>query len=121
MNIEVDFGREQPVDQVRVELSDLDWKVRMHVEALDSNGLWTPLPGHEELRQKQNEGSVRRAAAFELHADGVDYLLLKDTDFGAKDIAENPNRWGVTRLVYASGASVYRVNPPEVKPPEVAP
>ena len=111
MNIEVDFGREQPVDQVRVELSDLDWKVRMHVEALDANGLWAPLPGHEELRQRQIEGSVRRAAAFELHADGVDYLLLKDTDFGAKDIAQNPSRWGMTRLVYASGASVYRVNP----------
>jgi hypothetical protein len=121
MNIEVDFGREQPVDQARVELSDLDWKVRMRVETMDANGLWTPLPGHEDLRQKQIEGSVRRAAAFELHAGGVDYLLLKDTDFGAKDIAENPNRWGMTRLVYASGASVYRVNPPEVKPPEVAP
>ena len=111
MNIEVDFGREHPVDQVRVELSDLDWSVRMRVEAMDANGLWTPLPAREELRQKQYEGSVRRAAAFELHAHGVDYVLLKDTDFGAKDIAENPARWGMTRLVYEAGASLYRVNP----------
>jgi hypothetical protein len=111
MNIEVDFGREHPVDQVRVELSDLDWSVRMRVEAMDANGLWTPLPAREELRQKQYEGSVRRAVAFELHAHGVDYVLLKDTDFGAKDIAENPARWGMTRLVYEPGASLYRVNP----------
>jgi hypothetical protein len=111
MNIEVDFGREQPVDQVRVELSDLDWRVRMRVEAMDANGLWKPLPAREELRPKQNEGSVRRAAAFELHAHGVDYLLLKDTDFGAKDIAENPAAWGMTRLVHESAASLYEVNP----------
>ena len=111
MNIEVDFGREQPVDQVRVELSDLDWRVRMRVEAMDANGLWKQLPAREELRPKQNEGSVRRAAAFELRAHGVDYLLLKDTDFGAKDIAENPAAWGMTRLVHESAASLYEVNP----------
>ena len=116
MSIEVDFGREQPVDQVGVELSDIDWRVRMRVEAMDSNGLWTPLPAREELRQKHYEGSVRRAAAFELHARGVDYLLLKDADWGAKDIAGDPARWGMTRLVYESGASLYRVNPPEVNP-----
>jgi hypothetical protein len=111
MNIDVDFGREQPMHQVRVELSDLDWRVRMHVETMDANGVWTPLEAREELREKQNEGSVRRAAAFELHARGVDYVLLKDTDYGAMDVAENPALWGMTRLVYASGASLYEVNP----------
>jgi len=116
MSIEVDFGREQPVDQVRVELSDADWNVRMRVEAMDANGRWTPLPGREELRQKQYVGSVRRAAGFELHARGVDYVLLKDTDGGAKDIAGDPARWGMRRLVYESGASLYEVSPSEVKP-----
>ncbi len=121
MSIDVDFGREQPVDQVRVELSDADWNVRMRVEAMDANGIWTPLPGREELRVKPFEGSVRRAAGFELRARGVDYLLLKDTDWGAKDIAEDPARWGMTRLVYESGASLYRVNPYQVKPNQVKP
>jgi len=116
MSIEVDFGREQPVDQARVELSDIDWNVRMRVEAMDANGVWTPLPAREELRQTRSAGSLRRAAAFELHARGMDYLLLKDTDWGAKDIAEDPAGWGMTKLVYESGASLYKVNPPEVKP-----
>ena len=116
MSIEVDFGREQPVDQVRVELSDIDWTVRMRVETLDANRLWTPLPAREELHQKQSDGSVRRAAGYELHAHGVDYLLLKDADFGAKEIAADPASWGMTRLVYDSGASLYKVNPSEVKP-----
>jgi hypothetical protein len=116
MSIAVDFGREQPVDEVRVELSDIDWTVRMRVEALDANGLWRPLPAREELRQKQYQGSVRRAAGYELHAHGVDYVLLKDTDFGAREVAADPAGWGMTRLVYDSGASLYRVNPPEVKP-----
>jgi hypothetical protein len=116
MNIEVDFGRERPVDQVRVELSDVDWNVRMRVETPDANGRWTPLPASEELRQKQYEGSVRRAAGFELHARGVDYVLLQDTDWGAKEIAQDPASWGMTRLAYESGASLYRVNPRGVNP-----
>lgn len=116
MNIEVDFGREQPVDQVRVELSDIDWNVRMRVEAMDANGRWTPLPAREELRQMRYAGSVRRAAGYELRARGVDYLLLKDTDYGAQDIAQDPARWGMTRMVYASGASLYHVNPNQVNP-----
>ncbi len=121
MGIEVDFDREQPVDQVRVELSDLDWTVRMRVEAMEPSGLWTPLPAREELRQKPYDGSVRRAVGYELHARGVDYVLLKDTDFGAKEVAGDPAGWGMTRLVYDSGASLYRVNPPEVNPPEANP
>ena len=116
MSIEVDFGREQPVDQVRVELSDIDWNVRMRVDAMEANGVWTPLPASEELRQTQYAGSVRRAAAFELHARGVDYVLLKDSDWGAKELAQDPASWGMTRLVYESGASLYKVNPPEVNP-----
>ena len=80
----------------------------------------TVLPGkvitREELRQRQSDGSVRRAAGFELHARGVDYVLLKDTDGGAKDIAGDPARWGMRRLVYESGASLYEVSPSEVKP-----
>jgi hypothetical protein len=120
MYIEVDFGREQPVDQVRVELSDQDWTVRMRLEAMDANGVWTPLPAREELRQQQYE-AVRRAAAFELHAHGVDYVMLKDSDFGAQDLADDPARWGMTTLIYASGATLYRVNPIEVSPKQVNP
>ena len=121
MNIEVDFGRQQPVDQVRVELSEVDRTARMRVDALDANGLWQPVPAREELLPRQYVGSVRRSAAFELHAHGVDYVLLKDTDFGARDIAENPARWGMTRLVYDSGASLYQVNSFKANPPEPKP
>ena len=83
----------------------------MHVEAMDTNGLWTSLPAREELRERHYEGSVRRAAGFELHARGIDYLLLKDNDWGATDIARDPARWGMTKLVNESGASLYEVNP----------
>jgi hypothetical protein len=116
MYIEVDFGREQALDQVRVELSDQDWTVRMRLEAMGANGAWTPLPVREEVRQQKYVGAVRRAAAFELHAHGVDYVMLKDDDYGAKDLADDPARWGMTRLIHSSGASLYRINPPEVQP-----
>ena len=111
MSIDADFGGEQLVDQVRVELSDIDWNVRMRLEAMDATGQWLPLPEREELRQMRDAGSVRRAVAYELRARHVNYLLLKDTDWGAKDFAEDPASWGMTRLAYADGASIYKVNP----------
>lgn len=111
MQIEADFNRDQPVDQVRVELSDIDWNVRMRLEAMNASGQWAPLASREELRQMRDVGSVRRAVSYELRARNVNYLLLKDTDWGAKDFAEDPASWGMTRLVYADGASLYKVNP----------
>jgi hypothetical protein len=111
MSIEVNFGREQPVTQVRVELSDIDWNVRMRVDGMGTNGLWEPLPAREELRQMRYAGSLRRAAAYELRLNRVNYVLLKDTDWGAKDFSDDPTSWGMTTLVHSSGASLYRLTP----------
>jgi hypothetical protein len=107
----VDFGREQPVDQVRVELSGDEWEARMHLETMDATGRWVPLTAHLELQNALYPGLLRRAATYEAHLRGVDYFLIKDDDFGAKDYAEYPETWGWTRLDHAYGASLYRVNP----------
>jgi hypothetical protein len=48
-------------------------------------------------------GSLRRAAAYELRLNRVNYVLLKDTDWGAKDFSDDPASWEMTKLVDASG------------------
>ena len=111
MWISVDFGRQQKLDEVRVELSDIDWNVHMRVEAMDASGRWVPLPAHEELRKMQYSGSLHRAVSYEMRARNVNYLLLKDTDWGAKYVANDPASWGMTKLAYSSGASLYSLNP----------
>ena len=39
----VDFGQDELVDQVRVELSGDEWEARMHLETMDAAGRWIPL------------------------------------------------------------------------------
>ena len=107
----VDFGREEPVDQVQVELSGDEWDVQMHVETTDAMGHWIPLAARTEERRIKYSGSIRRAATYEAHLQGIDYFLIKDDDWGAKDFAEDPAGWGWTLLEHAYGASLYRVNP----------
>jgi Dolichyl-phosphate-mannose-protein mannosyltransferase len=107
----VDFGQDETVDQVRVELSGDEWDARMSLETMDAAGHWIPLAAHVELRKAVYSGVLRRAATYEAHLHGVDYFLIKDDDFGAKDYAEYPESWGWTRLKHAFGASLYRVNP----------
>ena len=111
MWMSVDFGQDELVDQVRVELSGDEWEARMQLETMDVTGHWIPLTAHLELRKAVYSGLLRRAATYEAHLRGVDYFLIKDSDYGAKDYAEYPESWGWTRLDHAYGASLYRVNP----------
>jgi hypothetical protein len=111
MWLAVDFGKDELVDQVRVEMSGDEWEARMNLETMDATGRWIPITAHVELRNDVYPGLLRRAATYEAHLHGVDYFLIKDADFGAKDYAEYPESWGWTRLEHAYGASVYKVNP----------
>jgi hypothetical protein len=111
MWIDVDFGRDESVDQVQVELSGDEWDARMRVETTGGDGRWVPLTGRAEERNVKFSGSIRRAATDEAHVRGVDYFLIKDDDWGAKDYSEFPESWGITLLEHAYGASLYKVNP----------
>ncbi len=111
MWLAVDFGKDELVDQVRVEMSGDEWEARMNLETMDATGRWIPITAHVVLRKDVYPGLLRRAATYEAHLQGVDYFLIKDTDFGAKDYAEYPESWGWTRLEHAYGASLYQVNP----------
>jgi len=106
----VDFGREEAVDQVQVELSGDEADARMRLETTDAAGRWIPLAARSEERRVRYSGSIRRAATYEAHMQGIDYILVKDDDWGAKDYADSPESWGMTLLEHAFGASLYKVN-----------
>jgi hypothetical protein len=111
MWMSVDFGHDERIDEVRVELSGDEWEARMKLESMDASGRWIPLDARVEQRRAVYSGLLRKAATYDAHLRGVDYFLIKDSDFGAKDYAEYPESWGWTRLEHAFGASLYRVNP----------
>ena len=51
--------------------------------------------------------TLRRAAIRELQARGIGYVLVADSDFGARDFIERSALWGVVEVGQAAGRRLY--------------
>jgi hypothetical protein len=112
MYLDVDFGRMEMVDQVRMETSgDYRWPIRLQAESMDDQGRWQKLTDHFDEEAAHPRGSLRRAATYELHQRGVDYLLIHDGDYGADDYRDDPEAWALTVVAKAEDATLYKVVP----------
>lgn len=114
MYIDVDFGREEAVDEVRLETSSDYIRIKLQLEAMNSagpsSGQWEKIAGEpKDLPFEQRGYSSRRSAMLEMHARGVDYLLMVDTDFAAEDIRDDPESWGLKLVARTRGARLYKV------------
>ena len=47
-------------------------------------------------------------ATNEMHRLGVHYILLFDTDFGAVDVRDDPEAWGLKQVFVVNGARLYK-------------
>jgi hypothetical protein len=111
MFIDVDFGRAEQIDEVRMETShDYEWPFRFRVESMEA-GSWSAVVDQFEEQPIHYRVPMRRAATYELAARGIHYLMIQDTDWGAADFRDDPELWGLTIVLRADGATVYRVMP----------
>jgi len=105
--LQVDFGREELVDEVILEgLADA---AQVSVEVW-SGGLWKPAGGHAEETRAEPPPDLRRAATRQLTGRGIRYLLINDTDFIAADLQQRTAQWGIVKLAEAHGISLYRID-----------
>jgi len=117
--IGVDFGRAETVDELRLETSPDDWDVKFRVEALDAQGRWAPVDAQLEERRMTYDGSLKKAATYELHERGVDYLIIRDNDWGGPVFSADPESWGLQVIARTgtptdrngSAATLYHVDP----------
>jgi hypothetical protein len=118
MFIETDFGAERAVDEVRVEATDNDryYQKTLQVEAMDAAGKWIRIADHPEERDLAVPNWLRRAAIYELHASGVNYLLMQDGEAGANDLADDPDAWGVEAVARARQSTLYKIALSEMRP-----
>jgi hypothetical protein len=100
--IAVDFGRDVAIDEVRVATSRDHVKAALRLEGIAAE---------PQERTIEPRGSVRRAATSELHLRGVNYMLLRDTEWGAEDIADDPEGWGLQKIAKEHDATLYKVIP----------
>jgi hypothetical protein len=125
MYIETDFGTNQSVDEVRVETSRTDRDAKLQVETLSNTDetnktnekmQWVKIASDPEQREVSSAPWFRRAATDELHARGVEYLLIQDRDFGAADFDEDPESWGLEIVARESGMTIYKITAHKVTP-----
>jgi hypothetical protein len=104
MYLEVDFGREELVDQVTLEMSWDQGKVRVE---LDGDGRL--LSAEPVEREAAPSLGLRRGAAEVVKDLGVRYLLVQEGDLLAPDLAARPGAWGVVQLGDRRGFRLYEI------------
>ena len=109
MKMEVEFAEPETADLVTIETRESrDPEIRL--EARDASGRWDVLDWRPEGAKVRPLHGLRRAAAEELKARGVGYLLVQARDFGAMDFQRNAAVWGITPLEEREGARLYRID-----------
>ncbi len=108
MFLEIDFGKDEVVDEVRLETSEDYKQVHLQVESMNSAGQWERLGGEAVDRTIAPPPSIRCLAIREMHNRGIHYLLMFDTDYGAGDFRDDPEAWGLKPIASTGGARLYR-------------
>ena len=108
--LDVDFGKDEAVDEVRLDTSPDFYAVQSQIEAMDTSGKWALLAKDPAVAAADRSNySLRLAATYEMKARGLHYLLVGDDYPGAGDISDDPSAWGLTEVVSAYGVRLYKV------------
>jgi Dolichyl-phosphate-mannose-protein mannosyltransferase len=108
MYLDVDFGREESVDEVRLITSSDSEHTRLQLESINPAGGWEKIADNAMTVHEPVPQGIRRMATYEMHARGVHYLMLYDTNYGAGDFAEDPEAWGLKLIGRGYGARLYQ-------------
>ncbi len=112
MYLDVDFGREETVDEVRLITSSDFTRIRLRLESIspsgDAAGAWEKIAEDPRQVPQAVPQNLRRMATYEMHARGVHYLLIYDSNYGAEDFAEDPEVWGLKQIARGYEARLYQ-------------
>ena len=64
-------------------------------------GAWEKIAENPTLMPQAVPQEIRRMATYEMHARGIHYLMIYDTNYGAEDFAEDPEAWGLKLIGHA--------------------
>jgi hypothetical protein len=111
MYVSARFSSKIQGDQVRIETSGDNPDLQLRLEELADDGTWKPLGAAPEGLTLSPETSLRRAAAYELQAHGVGYVLVgdRDRDRGGPEFAGDPASWDFTPVAHEEGTTLYRI------------
>jgi hypothetical protein len=107
--LQVEFPTARRFDEVVLEC-DPAWTARLQVEVLSDSGRWVALTDTPEIVKGDFPPGIRRAAAREMKALGLRYLLVNQGDMVYEDMRKYPTFWGITQIAEANGTHFYRID-----------
>jgi hypothetical protein len=108
--VQIDFGDDVSVDEVRIERSYDYNELKVEVKSSDSaNGRWTTLARDPRVTAIKPDLNIRRYATRELRDRGVRYVLVPDDFAGAFDFRGDPEGWGMEPVTAGYGTRLYRI------------
>jgi hypothetical protein len=113
MYIEVNFGREELIDRVILNLSPDQPLDSYHVEVPGEKDTWVRVKTELHVAEVTTPLGLRRTAVEELLRRNVHYLVVADSDFGSADLILNRVVWGVDELAQVADWRLYRLLPRE--------
>jgi len=108
MYLDVDFGREEPVDEVRLVVSGDSELTRLQLESASFTETWEKIADNPTVIPHDVPPGIRRMATYELHARGIHYLMVGDKSNGSDDFAEDPEAWGLKLIGHTEGERLYQ-------------
>ena len=121
MFLEVDLGEPRLIDGVSLLVSSDSARSRERLRGIDAAGRWRDLPGPLSVTPVDLSGNLRGQATREVLAQGIDYLLVTPTTFGANDFSENAGAWGIRLAGESDGARLYHLDPDHAAPGPAGP
>ncbi len=111
MYLDVDFGQSQTIDEVQIDTSYDSNNLKVEVEAMNEAGNWVRIARDPSIRFIEASPQIRRMETAEMQARGVHYLLMHKEDYGANDMDDNPEGWGLAEVAAGYGVKLYKVIP----------
>ncbi len=108
MFVEVDFAGMETVDSVVVESGRDQHSRKLRLEGRDGTGVWRTLSSAPAITDAVITGSLRRAAARELKARGVGYILVSDENPGAGDL-KSAAAWDIVAIGEYGPTHLYKI------------
>jgi hypothetical protein len=109
MCVEVDLRAPVELDGVLLESCPEQGPVQLRLQGQLESGAWRDMAAAAETHEILRPAGLRRFAAREFKARGIEYLLTSDSDIQAADFREKPVLWGITELARSGNARLYRV------------
>ena len=106
---QVDFGKPETIDKVRVQCTRDQSGIRLKLEGQDASRHWKALSEAPQESAIAPIPDLRKMAGEELKARGVGYVLVFGADYGSEDFRLRQQDWGIVQVGALGADRLYEV------------